>query len=90
MLVFWRDNLRSFNGALFWPLPFIPSKVLFSDASSTGCGAFIQDCNLVRHRNWSVEESQKSSTWRELVGIQFALEALKNHLSECCENYSGR
>lgn len=63
-------------------MPFIPSKVLFSDASSTGCGAFNQDSNLVCHRNWSVEESQKSSTWKELAGIQFALEAFKNHLAE--------
>ena len=44
---FWRDNLRTLNGVLFWPAPFVPSKVLFSDASSTGCGAFIQGSSLV-------------------------------------------
>ena len=79
-LVFWRDNLKSFNGKLFWPVSFVPSKVLFSDASSTGCAAFIQDSSLVCQRNWSVDESRKSSTWRELAGIHFALEAFENHL----------
>ena len=43
---FWRDKLRTLNGVSFWPAPFVPSKVLFSDASSTGCGAFIQGSSL--------------------------------------------
>ena len=80
-LYFWKDNLRALNGVSFWPVPFVPSKVLFSDASSTGCGAFIQDSSLVCHRNWSAEESQKSSTWRELFAIKFALEAFGAHLA---------
>ena len=53
---------------------------MFSDASFTGCAAFIQDSSLVCRRNWSVEESRKSSTWRKLVGIQFALQSFENHL----------
>ena len=40
-LLFWRDNLRSLNGVSFWSSPFVPSKVAFSDASSTGCAAYI-------------------------------------------------
>ena len=66
---------------LFWPIPFVPSKVLFTDASSTGPGGFIQGSSVVCHKNWSAEESQKSSTWRELVAINFALEAFDNHLA---------
>ena len=50
---------------------------MFSDASFAGCAAFIQDSSLVCRRNWSVEES---STWRKLVGIQFALQSFENHL----------
>ena len=48
-LFFWRDNLKCLimAGKLFWPVPFVPSKVLFSDASFTGCAAFIQDSSLV-------------------------------------------
>ena len=41
-LHFWRDNLKTLNGVLFWPTPFVPSKVLFSDTSISGCGAFVQ------------------------------------------------
>ena len=44
-------------------------------------GAFIQDSSLVSHRNWSTEESQKSSTWRELAALKFALAAFQGHLS---------
>lgn len=80
-LLFWRNNLRTLNGVLFWPPPFVPSKVLFSDAWSTGCGAFIQGSSLVCHRNWSLEESQKSSTWRELFAIKFALESFATPLA---------
>ena len=61
-LKFWRDNLRSLNGIPFWQKPFVPSKEMFSDASSTGCGAFIKGSSLICHRNWSTEESLKSST----------------------------
>ena len=59
---FWRDNLETLKGVLFWPAPFVPSKVLFSDASLSGCVAFVQGSSLVSHRNWSTEESQTSST----------------------------
>ncbi|CAH3184253.1 unnamed protein product [Porites lobata] len=40
--------------------------IVFSDASSTGCPAYIQSSSLLFHRNWSATESLKSSTWREL------------------------
>ena len=66
---------------MFWPIPFVSSKVLFTDASPTGCGGFIEGSSLVCHKNWSTEESQKSSTWRELDAINFALEAFANHLA---------
>ena len=60
-LLFWRDNLRDINGVLFWPSPSFPSKIVFSDASATGCAAFIQGSTEIFHRNWSSIESQKSS-----------------------------
>ena len=41
----------------------------------------IQGSALVCHKNWSAEESQKSSTWKELVAIYFAIEAFDNHLA---------
>ena len=90
-LHFWRDNLKTLNGVLFWPPPFVPSKVLFSDVSLSGCGTFVQGSSLVSHRNWSTEESQKSSTWRELAAIKFALAAFEAHLSGlrvCCNTHN--
>ena len=45
-LLFWRDNLNALNGVLFWPVPFVPSVVIFSDPSANGCAAFIQGTDL--------------------------------------------
>ena len=73
--------MKILNGILFRPPPFVPSKILFSDASLTGCGAFVQGSSLVSHRNRTTEESQKSSTWREIAAIKFALAAFEVHLS---------
>ena len=78
---FWGDKLRTLNEILFLPIPFGLSKVLFTDASPAGRGGFIQGSALVCHKNWSAKESQKSSTWRELVAINFALQAFDNHLA---------
>ena len=46
-LLFSRDNLKALNGVLFWPVPFVPSVVVFSDAPPcNGCAAFIQGTDL--------------------------------------------
>ena len=66
---------------MFWAPPFIPSKFLFSDDSSTGCAAIIQGSGLVFHRNWSLEESQKSSTRWELATIELSLEAFDPNIA---------
>lgn len=80
-LLFWKDDLRNLNGASFWSTPFVPSKIVFSDASSTGCAAYIQSSSLLFHRNWSATESLKSSTWRELATVKYSLEAFNNNLA---------
>ena len=73
--------MKTLNVVFFWPPPFAPSKVLFSYASLSGCGAFVQGSSLVSHINWSTKESQKYSTWRELAAIKFALAAFEARLS---------
>lgn len=78
-LLFSRDNLWDLNGVLFWPL--FLSKIVLSDASATGCGAFIQGSTAIFNRNWSPSESQKSSTYRQLATVQFALKAFIEQLS---------
>ncbi len=55
-------------------LPFLFS---YSDASNVACGAFVVGTNEVSHRMWTACEAAKSSTWRELKAIQFALSAFK-------------
>ena len=37
---------------------------------------------LVFQRNWSLDESEKSSTWRELAAIKFPIEAFGTCLSK--------
>ena len=59
-------------------------KITFSDASDSACGAFVQlqpGVELVSHQNWSIAETTRSSTWRELKAVCFALEAFASRLS---------
>ena len=74
-IYFWKNNLNSikvrdcflFNKPQHYP---------YSDASATGCGSLItlnEDC--VCHKLWEPAECSKSSTWRELAAIVFALES---------------
>ena len=79
-LLFWRDYLKAMNSVLFWPVPFVPCVVIFSDSSANGCAAFVQGTDLVFQRNWSLDESEKSSTWRELAAIKFSIEAFSTRL----------
>jgi len=55
-----------------------PSKVsnyvVYSDASDTGCGAHLNvNGEQVCYKKWGKDECGKSSTWRELSAILFAL-----------------
>ena len=79
-LHFWRDNLKTLNGVLFcMATAFCSVQIFFfSDASLSGCGAFVQGSSLVSPRNWSTEESQ---VWREPAAIKFALAAFEAQLS---------
>ena len=81
-LLSWRDNLIALNGVLFWPVPFVPSVAILSDASANGCAAFIQGNDLVFQRNWFLDESEKSSTWRKLAAIKFSNGAFGSRLSK--------
>jgi len=62
-----------------------PSKVsnyvVYSDASDTGCVAHL-DVNgeQVCYKKWGKDECGKSSTWRELSAILFALQSFLPHL----------
>ena len=74
-LYFWKNNLNSIKVRdcfLFNK----PQRFAYSDASATGCGSVItlnEDC--VCHKLWEPSECSRSSTWRELAAIDFALES---------------
>ena len=83
-IVFWRRNVHSLNGKVYWGAKSLPARISFSDASNAACGAFVQlqsNTDLVFHQNWSIDECAKSSTWRELKAVCLALEAFHSHLA---------
>ncbi|XP_033746032.1 uncharacterized protein LOC117331431 [Pecten maximus] len=78
---FWLSNVNSLN------LKYISNRiqkskcVVYSDASSHSCGAYVVEVdNAVFHQTWSYEESLKSSTWRELYAIQLAMSEFRDIL----------
>ena len=81
---FWKNNVHTLNGKIYWGTKSLPAKISFSDASESACGAFLQmqsKVGLVSHQNWSITESARSSTWRELKAVCLALEAFSSYLS---------
>ena len=60
-----------------------PSYFVYSDASVTGGGAFIDFNNdFVCHKVWTENESLQSSTCRELSVIEFSLQSFATLLEE--------
>ena len=57
-------------------------RVVYSDASEVAYGGYIVGVGgEVAHENWSLEESQKSSTWRELAAVERMLRAFMSRLA---------
>ncbi|MES9971262.1 MAG: reverse transcriptase domain-containing protein, partial [Candidatus Thiodiazotropha sp.] len=80
-LLFWKQSLSSINSRVFTEV-YITSKMIFSDASSTGYGGYeVNTKNGVVHGMWTKEERLCSSTWRELCAVQRTLKALKSILA---------
>ena len=74
-LKFWLDKIREFNGQDLWPKP-SAVRVVFSDASDTGFGGYtVEHGGLIANGQWSREEAQQSSTWRELRAVRLVLES---------------
>ena len=61
----------------------IINQTMYSDASATACGAVIEGTNHVARRMFSRSEQETSSTYRELLAIQFALQAFQPLLNNC-------
>ena len=79
-LVFWRENLCKCNGIPIWPVEVRPTRIVYSDASSVGCGGVIAIEGKVFQQNWSVLASSRSSTFRELKAVALSLDAFIEEL----------
>ena len=65
-LEFWKNNVSNLNSRSFLNTVRKPSRIVYSDASATGCAAFIViDDTPVSHINWDSLQMNLSSTWRE-------------------------
>ena len=73
-LKFWGENLHNLINMPLVPVDFSSSLVIYSDASSTGCGALVNgrpDLNMIHP--WNLLEITRSSTWREIEAIRIYL-----------------
>ena len=77
---FWRDNIIQGNVRYCFSGT-TPNCFVYCDASSTGCGVHMTlNREYVCHTMWSENERMKSSTWRELYTIEFALRSFCGEL----------
>lgn len=70
-LRFWKDNVVKFNGQPIWfSAGATCTRVVFSDASSTGFGGYVVELGKeVAQGQWSEEEVGMSAAWRELKAV---------------------
>ena len=76
-LVFWKSYAKQLNSRAINDEQAKKSNfIVYSDASASGCGAHL-DLNgeQVCHKLWEVSEGEKSSTWRELSAVDYALKS---------------
>ena len=70
-LQFWLRSVKNLNCHLIVLKPSLCRKVVYSDASNTGCAAFISiDSTPIFCKNWDAIEMKQSSTWRELMCVR--------------------
>lgn len=80
-LHFWRDNFHRLNVKSLEHYE-VPTIVATSDASATGLAGHMEFDGrlLVAYRNFSPTEAACSSTWRELIAINFSLQSFSHLL----------
>ena len=79
-LLFWQRQIEVFNGQSIWPSP-SAVRVVYSDASNTGYGGYyVEHGGHVDNGQWTEQEAQQSSTWRELKAVRLVLESLVDKL----------
>jgi hypothetical protein len=74
---YWKNNLQVLNKRLVFDVS-VPKQIISikGEASSSGCGSFIEGSHVVAARLFSLEEQLQHSTWREFANVHFSLEVL--------------
>ena len=73
---FWESKLKQLNSRVLDQAKNKSYYVVYSDAIASGCGAhMLLNGEQICHKHWTKNESQLSSTWRELSAIEYALES---------------
>ena len=78
-LQFRKNNLCSVNSKTVSDLAF-PFVSIYSDASNVACTDHIAEKDVHAHRMFTEAERQESSTYRELLAIQFVLSSFSSFL----------
>ena len=80
-LEFWLSGLEVFKSQPIWHSP-SAVRVVYSDASDTGYGGYtVEHGPYVAQGQWTQEQAEQSSTWRELKAVGMVLESLGNKLA---------
>ena len=70
---FWENNIHKLNWQEVNPISNNSYFVVYSDASKSGCGAYMAlNGEQICYKHWNEVESQQILTWRELSAIEFA------------------
>ena len=75
-LLFWKPCCGQFNGQPIWLVPPDVAVITYSDASATGWGGFsVNVKGIMAKGNFTAEESEGSSIFRELKAMLFVLQS---------------
>ena len=81
-LKFWQQHALNLRARTFKELV-LTNKTIFTDASKAACKAHIQESRQTTHRAFTLAEQETSSTYRELLAIQYAIRAFEPLLTGC-------
>ena len=81
-LKFWNACLADYNCQPIWHSP-SAVRVVYSDASDTGYGGYVVEHGpCVAYGQWTEQEAQQSSTWRELTAVLRVLMSVATKLKK--------
>ena len=79
-LRFWAACIGDYNSQPIWHSP-SAMRVVYSDASDTGYGGYIVEHGpCVAYGQWTADEAEQSSTWRELTAVWRVISAVASKL----------